>query len=204
MGASLYLTILLVLIRLLVGGMLVLAGLLKLKAGPHWFLQQILAYDLVKGKMAWWLAWWLPWAEILCGVMLIAGLFTQLVAVFSFALLWGFTAAVISTFLRGKPVDCGCFGRKTNTTSEQARWTVAYRNITLMGLLIATYCFAPKLAVDTWLSASLYQLEKTSLIQGWLVALWLGSLFSIFAMQRWTLKQAAKRQYNRSDATMQS
>lgn len=43
-------TIGLILGRLLVGGMLVLAGVLKLKAGSRWFLQQILAYELVRGR----------------------------------------------------------------------------------------------------------------------------------------------------------
>lgn len=196
MGSSLILTIGLVLIRLLVGGMLVLAGILKLKAGPHWFLQQILAYDLVKGKAAWWLARGLPWAEVLCGVFLIAGLFTPLVAVFSFALLWGFTVAVVSTFLRGKPVDCGCFGRKTDTYTHRARWTVAYRNLTLMGLLVAVFSLTPPLSVDAWLSRGLlYQLNINIPVQAWLAVTWIVSLIASVSLQRlMQAKQIADKQ----------
>jgi hypothetical protein len=67
--------------RLLVGGMLVLAGVLKLKAGPHWFLQQLLAYELIKGKTAWLLARGLPLVEILYGILLIVGFLIPLVVV---------------------------------------------------------------------------------------------------------------------------
>jgi len=172
--------------RLLVGGMLVLAGVLKLKAGSRWFLQQILAYQLVKERMAWLLARGLPWAEIVCGVLLIVGLLTPLVAVVSFALLWGFTAAVVSTFLRGKPVDCGCFGRVTNPQTQKARWTVAYRNLTLMALLIVVYSFAPVLAVDSWLSGWFYQFNPGTKLQAALAVLWLISLFFVPIIHRWT------------------
>jgi uncharacterized membrane protein YphA (DoxX/SURF4 family) len=178
-------TVGLILGRLLVGGMLVLAGVLKLKAGSRWFLQQILAYELVKGRVAWLLARGLSWAEVVCGVLLIVGLLTPLVAVVSFALLWGFTVAVVSTFLRGKPVDCGCFGRVANPQAQKARWTVAYRNLTLMALLIVVYSFAPVLAVDNWLSGWLYQLSPDTRPQAALAVLWLISLFSVPVIHWW-------------------
>ena len=182
-------TVGLILSRLLVGGMLILAGVLKLKAGARWFLQQILAYKLVKGRAAWLLARGLPWAELVCGVLLIVGLLTPLVAVFSFALMWGFTVAVVSTFLRGKPVDCGCFGRKTNPLAQKARWTVAYRNLALMGLLITinSYGFAQKLAVDVWLNGWLRQFSHHSIMPARLAVLWLILLLSI-SILKWRIQ----------------
>ncbi len=81
--------------------------------------------DLAKG---------LPWAEIICGVWLMIGFLTPLASLISFILLWGFTAAVVSTFLRGKRVDCGCFGQQINPQTNRTRWTVAYRNLGLMGI----------------------------------------------------------------------
>jgi uncharacterized membrane protein YphA (DoxX/SURF4 family) len=129
MNESWLLTVGLTLGRVLVGGMLLLAGLLKFKAGSRWFLQQILAYELVKGKIAWLLAQGLPWSEICLGILLLVGFMTPLVVIMSFALLCGFTAAVVSTFWRSKPVDCGCFGRRINTQAHQTRWKIAYRNL---------------------------------------------------------------------------
>lgn len=185
MNQTLLLVVGLVTGRLLVGGMLILAGVLKLKAGPRWFLQQILAYELVKGRVAWLLARGLPWAEIVCGFLLIVGLLTPFVAVMSFALLWGFTAAVVSTFLRGKPVDCGCFGRTANPQAQKARWTVAYRNLTLMALLIVVYSFAPVLAVDNWLSGWFYKFNPDTRVQAGLAGLWLISLLSVPIIRWW-------------------
>jgi Tol biopolymer transport system component len=46
------LDVVLILGRTIIGAVLVFAGVLKLKAGPSWFLQQILAYELIKGRVA--------------------------------------------------------------------------------------------------------------------------------------------------------
>lgn len=173
----------LILGRFLVGGLLILAGVLKLKAGSRWFLQQILAYELVKGKVAWLLARGLPWAEVVCGALLIIGLLTPLVVLVSFALLWGFTAAVVSTFVRGKSVDCGCFGRAANPQAQKARWTVAYRNLTLMALLIVVYSLPAKLAVDVLLSDWLYPIGHNVTVQVGLVVLWLIALLATLTLQ---------------------
>lgn len=74
--------------RILVGLMLILAGALKIKAGSHWFLKTLLAYDLVQGKTAAFLSKGLPWFEAACGFLLMIGLFTPLVAIASFIILY--------------------------------------------------------------------------------------------------------------------
>jgi uncharacterized membrane protein YphA (DoxX/SURF4 family) len=156
--------------RLLVGGLLLLAGLLKYRAGVQWFWQHILDYKLIKGRPAHLLARGLPGIEILCGVLLLLGLFTPVVVVITFVLLWGFTAAISSTFWRGQPIDCGCFGRHTNPRSQQARWTIAYRNLGLMALLLLIYHFGPgTLALDVWLWP--HTIPNIQ-VQLWLVLLW--------------------------------
>jgi uncharacterized membrane protein YphA (DoxX/SURF4 family) len=173
--------------RLLVGGMLVLAGVLKLKAGPHWFLQQLLAYELIKGKTAWLLARGLPLVEILYGILLIVGFLIPLVVVLSFVLLWGFTAAVISTFFRGKPVDCGCFGRRNNPKAHQARWTVAYRNLSLMVVLAAiSTANITSLSLDTLLNNWRYY---SPIAAKWLITIWVGSLILTIGLQIWTRRR---------------
>ncbi|MBX3058943.1 MAG: DoxX family membrane protein [Anaerolineae bacterium] len=193
----------LILGRFIVGGLLVLAGLLKLKAGPRWFLRQILAYEVVKGRTAWLLARGLPWAEIVCGVLLMAGLLTPLAAVATFVLLWAFTAVVISTFWRGKPVDCGCFGHRTHPQTQKARWTIVYRNLILMGLLVAIYGYPPPLSVDAWLNSPLYQPDNSILAAAWLVLFWLALLFAAVALQWWVYRQGNGRHLSQATSASQ-
>jgi uncharacterized membrane protein YphA (DoxX/SURF4 family) len=180
MEQSLLIAVVLVLSRLFVGGILILAGVLKLKAGSGWFLQQILAYKLVKDKIASLLARGLPWAEILCGILLLIGFVTPLVAIISFALLWGFTAAITSTFLRGKPVDCGCFGRRTDT---QAQWTIVYRNLGLMFILgaISVAGHAP-LSLDILLNKRFSFVDLNAFLASWFITIWVSSLIFIIGL----------------------
>jgi uncharacterized membrane protein YphA (DoxX/SURF4 family) len=185
MDLSLVLNILLFGGRLLVGAMLVLAGVLKLKAGSQWFLRQILAYDLVKGKTAFLLAKGLPWAEILCGFLLMIGFLSPLVSLMSFILLWGFTATVVSTFLRDRPADCGCFGRNTNSQTKRVRWTVVYRNLGLMGtLLIISIADVNPLSIDVWSNGWFYRSDLASAIWGVLTVIWSCSLVLALILQR--------------------
>lgn len=181
MESPLLLSIGIILGRFIVGSTLILAGILKLKAGPDWFLQRILAYELVEGRAARLLAQALPWAEVLCGTLLLAGFLTQVVTVFSFALLWVFTLVVISAFLRSKSVDCGCFGHNINVEADQANWKVVYRNLSLMAILtlISTTNVAP-LSVDSVLN---YWGDYTLIASNWLILIWVSLLILTVGLQ---------------------
>lgn len=120
--------------RVLVGGLLILAGVLKLRLGTQWFFKRVLDFNLIKGSVAFVLAWALPPLEILLGVCLVLGLLLPWAVLAAFVMLLVFTAALLRAFWRGMDVDCGCFGRRMLTT--QARWRVVYRNVVLMGLLL--------------------------------------------------------------------
>jgi uncharacterized membrane protein YphA (DoxX/SURF4 family) len=52
----------------------------------------------------------LPWLELALGALLLVGVGTRLVAVFSAALLLVFVAGVTQAWVRGLSIDCGCFG----------------------------------------------------------------------------------------------
>lgn len=143
------------LIRTLIGFMFVLSGVLKIKAGSHWFLAKLLAFDLVRGRLARTLAKWLPWLEIVCGMFLIAGILLPLGTGVSFVLLLVFTTVIITAFLRDKKIDCGCFGQRTNSKTSYARWRIVYRNLVLMVLLVITQWLAPELTTNTWLNIGL-------------------------------------------------
>jgi len=52
---------------------------------------------------------WLPWVEVLCGVLLICGIWIDGSLFIINTLLVLFMAVLISNWVRGIDVDCGCF-----------------------------------------------------------------------------------------------
>jgi uncharacterized membrane protein YphA (DoxX/SURF4 family) len=124
----------------------------------------------VKSRPALLLAYGLPAVETICGLCLLLGWFTPIVVVITFSLLWVFTAAINSTFWRGQLVDCGCFGQQNNPHNQQTRWTIIYRNLGLMVLLLLIYHFGPGgLTVDIW---SWPYTASNTMILFWLVLIW--------------------------------
>lgn len=177
----------LLLVRLLVGGIILVAGLLKYKTGVNWFWQQILEYKLVKGRSSRLLAYSLPTAEILCGIFLMLGYLTPIVVVIVFSLLGVFTIALLSTFWRGRPVDCGCFGHRITPKTQQARWTIAYRNLGLMVLLLLIYLFGSgSLSLDSWLHPNT---TPNLLMIFWLILIWSLLLITVVGLKRMIQKR---------------
>ena len=177
--------------RVVVGGVFVLAGLLKIKAGSLWFHKTLLAYDLMHERIALLLSKSLPWAEAICGALLILGLFTSIAAVAGFIILLVFILAIASAILRDKPVDCGCFGRTTKVS--RARWTLVYRNIVLMGLLLPVYAFAGgSLSVDELLKVWLSGPNRDTFSPTWLVGLWIVSLSMALMLHALSRRRADK------------
>jgi uncharacterized membrane protein YphA (DoxX/SURF4 family) len=117
--------------RWMVGGVLLIAGLAKIRSGAGPFLKAILGYDLLPRPVAVILATVLPWLEVLAGGLLLAGLWTQIAALLGFALLLLFAAAVAVSLLRGKRHECGCFG-----SPAPVQWRLVYRNLGLTMLLL--------------------------------------------------------------------
>lgn len=66
---------------------------------------QLMPYDAAKVVGA-----ALPFLEIALGLLLLAGLATRLSAGISAALLVVFIAGIVSAWIRGLAIDCGCFG----------------------------------------------------------------------------------------------
>ena len=95
--------------RLILGGVIFVAGALKVGAIGESILAvrafRILPYELtsVVGTI-------LPFAEILLGLLIMAGVFTRLTGILGALLMLAFTIAIISAWSRGLTLDCGCFG----------------------------------------------------------------------------------------------
>lgn len=95
--------------RLVLGGVLVVAGYLKV-TDLNGSIQSVVAYDLFPYEVAKFIAITLPVVEIAVGALLILGLFTRASAVVGTALMLVFLAGIASAWARGLAIDCGCFG----------------------------------------------------------------------------------------------
>jgi putative oxidoreductase len=97
-------------LRVGVGGLLVVAGALKLRA-PVAFAIEIANYQLAPA-VAPYLAPTLPFIELLVGAALIVApvAWRRAAALAALALFAGFTVAVASAYFRRINIECGCFG----------------------------------------------------------------------------------------------
>jgi uncharacterized membrane protein YphA (DoxX/SURF4 family) len=95
--------------RLLLGAVLVVAGLLKLP-DPAAAVRAVRAYRLLPEALVGPVAFGLPVVEVAVGLALLAGVFVRTAAIASAVLMAGYLAAVGSAWARGLQIDCGCFG----------------------------------------------------------------------------------------------
>jgi uncharacterized membrane protein YphA (DoxX/SURF4 family) len=98
-----------VLARLVVGGVWIAAGLLKIH-DPTENVRAVRAYQLLPESVVPVLGHLLPVLEILVGVCLVLGLLTRLSGVVSAILLVAFIVGISSAWARGLEIECGCFG----------------------------------------------------------------------------------------------
>jgi putative oxidoreductase len=96
-------------LRLLAGGLFVLAGVLKVLDPAH-FAADIDHYRLLPYFAVAPLALYLPWLEIICGLAVIAGPARRSALVLLLALTIVFIVAIASAWMRGLDIRCGCFG----------------------------------------------------------------------------------------------
>ncbi|MFP4082369.1 MAG: MauE/DoxX family redox-associated membrane protein [Candidatus Aminicenantes bacterium] len=95
--------------RLVLGGMFIWAGLLKI-LDPLDFAQSIANYRAFPDGISLFLALVLPWVEIISGSLLVLGLFRRSASLILCLLLVSFLVLISATVIRGMDIDCGCFG----------------------------------------------------------------------------------------------
>jgi len=129
---------LLILLRLVLGGLFVYAGVVK-ALDPLGFAQDIRNYRLVGQSLSFIAAIVLPWLEILAGVALAAGIWKRASALIISGLLVFFILLTLVTIARGLDVECGCFG----ALSRKAGLGVIIEDL---GMLFMGLCllFGPK------------------------------------------------------------
>lgn len=95
--------------RVVLGGVLLVAGLLKYQ---HLDKSQmaVRAYELLPIALANFLGIVLPYLEIAIGILLIIGAAVRVSAVISGLLMFAFSIGIAQAWARGLSIDCGCFG----------------------------------------------------------------------------------------------
>jgi uncharacterized membrane protein YphA (DoxX/SURF4 family) len=127
--------------RLTLGVVWVAAGVVKLP-DPAAALRAVRAYRLLPEVLVAPVAFGLPVVEIGIGLALLAGVAVRLAAVSSAVLLAVFTAAVVSAWLRGLHIDCGCFGNGGEVGAAQTRYaSEVLRDVGLLALSLALVCW---------------------------------------------------------------
>jgi uncharacterized membrane protein YphA (DoxX/SURF4 family) len=126
-----------VLLRLVLGGLFLWAGLSKL-GSPLQTLASVYSYQIVLPDLAASLvAAALPWMEILLGTALLSGLWLRVAAGWTTALLLLFAGLTAQAWWRGLPIDCGCVDLGVIHPALAALTTpggATLRNLVLLGL----------------------------------------------------------------------
>ncbi len=125
--------------RLLVGGVWIAAGVLKL-GDPAAAVRAVRAYRLLPEAVVPVVGHGLPALEIVIGGLLVLGLGVRIVSVISGLLFVAFIIGISSAWARGLQIDCGCFGGgglDVNATAKYP-WEIA-RDV---GLLFLSVCLA--------------------------------------------------------------
>jgi len=95
--------------RLVVGGVWIVAGLLKLPDLQS-SVRAVRAYQLLPEAIVPAVGYALPIVEVAVGILLVVGLLVRASAVVSAVLFLAFITGISSAWARGLQIDCGCFG----------------------------------------------------------------------------------------------
>lgn len=124
--------------RAVLAGVLLYAGLTKLSE-PDGARTAILAYRLFPVAWADVLGYALPAGEVALGLLLLVGLFVRLAGLLTGLLMLGFVLGILSVWVRGYSIDCGCFGGGGDVSAAGKAWryseTIA-RDLLLAGMAL--------------------------------------------------------------------
>ncbi|MFE3447857.1 MauE/DoxX family redox-associated membrane protein [Nonomuraea sp. NPDC059194] len=137
--------------RLVLGGVLIVAGGLKI-GSIHDSVLAVKAYRLLPDALATTVGYGLPIAEIVVGVLLVVGLLTRAAAVVGGLLMLAFVFGIAWAWANGLRIDCGCFGGggELKAWEEPSYLLDIVRDFGLVLLAVWTVRFPPgRLALDT-------------------------------------------------------
>lgn len=141
--------------RLTLGGVLLLAGYLKLDELDK-SQMAVRAYEMLPISLANLIGIVLPFAEIFMGILLILGAGTRVIGLMSALLMLVFVVGISQAWARGLSIDCGCFGGGGKVEpGEENYLTPLMRDAGLAALGIYLFLFPQsKFALDKSSSSS--------------------------------------------------
>ena len=107
--------------RLVLGGVLVAAGTLKIPH-PDKSAMAVRAYELLPTSIATVFGYSLPWVEVGIGLLLIVGVAVKINAAIGTFLMVLFVIAISQAWARGLSIDCGCFGNGGQIDPSKTRY----------------------------------------------------------------------------------
>jgi uncharacterized membrane protein YphA (DoxX/SURF4 family) len=129
--------------RLILGGVLIAAGALKV-GNLQKSAMAVRAYEMLPVWMANLLGYALPWIEIGIGLLLVLGALVKINGLLGALIMLAFIIAIAQAWARGLSIDCGCFGDGGAVDPEDTKYlSTIIRDIGLLGLGVFLY-FYPK------------------------------------------------------------
>ena len=135
--------------RLILGGVLLAAGALKI-GNLQKSAMAVRAYEMLPVELANFLGYALPWIEIGIGLLLIVGASVKVCGLLGAFTMLAFIIAIAQAWVRGLSIDCGCFGGGGTIDPEDTKYlSEIIRDIGLMALGVFLYYFPKgKLSLD--------------------------------------------------------
>ena len=127
--------------RLILGGVLLAAGGLKI-GNLQKSAMSVRAYELLPVGLANFFGYVLPWIEIGMGLLLIAGVAVSIVGLLGALTMFAFVVAIAQAWARGLSIDCGCFGGGGQVDPEETKYlSTILRDIGFLLLGVYLYYF---------------------------------------------------------------
>jgi putative oxidoreductase len=138
MASSKLVRILLLVLRVALGGVFVYAAWIKLRDPWQLFAMSIDSYRILPLGAVELAAHVIPWMELAVGLMLIAGLWLRISGSIVSLLLLTFFVLMLRAYAKGMAIDCGCFG-----PGEAISWKTLLRDGSMVAaaLLLTTMAF---------------------------------------------------------------
>lgn len=135
--------------RLILGGVLFVAG--ALKVGKLEISQMaVRSYEMLPIPIANFLGIFLPFFEVAIGLLLILGAATRIMAALGGLTMFVFIIAIAQAWARGLNIDCGCFGGGGTVAAGETKYLqeiLRDAGLVLLALFLIRYPFT-KFAVD--------------------------------------------------------
>ena len=124
--------------RIFVGGVFVYASIDKI-IHPDQFAEMVYNYRMLPFFIINFFAVILPWIELVIGLCLILGPFSDAASAVTASLLIMFIISSIAALIRGLDISCGCFS--TSGEGARAGWEVIITNLILISMLAQSFFY---------------------------------------------------------------